>query len=162
MPMSPREFFKEIARPNLEELDAHFDDRRRAFNAVTSVDALAAHLFEWCLVNCPAEVNGLKDDIEYREHLARRNPDFRLLRDMAKAVKHVKVRRSSNSLVGSAGAAIDVASFGWGEARRGEARWDSPPQVVATTKDGDKHAVDALAKRVAQFLEQEMNRLGVP
>jgi hypothetical protein len=43
-----------------------------------------------------------------------------------------------------------------------EAIWDSLPQVFAETIGGDINAVGALARRVVDFLLQEMERLGVP
>jgi len=90
--MGPREFRDTIVIPNVEEFRANFSEVRRAFNAAMALDALSAQIYIWCIVNAPDKVAGIKDDTRYREWLAQQDPDFRLLRDFAKAQKHVHLR----------------------------------------------------------------------
>jgi hypothetical protein len=157
--LTPREYLNDVVRPNLEELEAEFASIRRANNAVSSVDALAAHLFEWCKANAPHEVGSARDDTAFRENLAKRSESFRLIRDIAKAHKHVRLTRGSPLV--SAAAQTNVRSLGWGEAAWDEGRWDGPPQVVVTLDDGTHRVVDAVARQAVAFLEAEMARLGV-
>jgi hypothetical protein len=49
--MTPREFFKAVVRPNVDEFHTHYADMRHAHNAVSSIDALAAHLYVWAKQN---------------------------------------------------------------------------------------------------------------
>jgi len=88
---TPREFLQIVVRPNIEDFHTHFADLRRAHNAISTLDALAAHLYVWATEraqHAPA-VASLKDDSAYRAELAKSNLDFALLRDIAKAQKHV-------------------------------------------------------------------------
>ena len=87
--MTPREFLEAVVRFDVAEFRDEYGDIRRAYHAVTAVDALAAHIFVWCRTNAPAEITGLDDDTHYRGQLSERSSDFRLLRDIAKAQKHV-------------------------------------------------------------------------
>jgi hypothetical protein len=45
------------------------------------------------MIQAPAEVAGIKNDSDYRATLAGRSPSFGLLRDIAKAQKHVRLTR---------------------------------------------------------------------
>jgi len=45
--MSARDFLQDIVRPNVSDFHANFGSRRHAYNAVSAVDALAAHLYVW-------------------------------------------------------------------------------------------------------------------
>ncbi len=67
--MTPRDFLEQIVQPNLSEFDADQSDLRRAFNALASVDALAAHMFAWLEANTPTAVPGIGDDSHYRPSL---------------------------------------------------------------------------------------------
>ena len=58
--MTPIEFLEEIVRPNVAAFHADYGSLRNAYNAVASVDALAAHPFVWCTVNVPGEVTGIR------------------------------------------------------------------------------------------------------
>jgi hypothetical protein len=129
--MMPREFLEKVVRPNISEWEANFGSERHAYNPVAAVDSLTAHLYVWCKANAPAEIVGISDDSQYRASLARRSPDFGLLRDIAKALKHVQLT-SGKPQVANAGQ-VTTRSLGWCEERLGEGRWGGPPQVVVTT-----------------------------
>jgi hypothetical protein len=89
--MTPREFLEVVVRPNVDEFHAHFADLRRAYNAISAVDALAAHLYVWAATYDPAAVASISRDTEYRNKLAGDSENFALLRDLAKAQKHVRL-----------------------------------------------------------------------
>ena len=157
--MTPREFLEKVVRPNIAEFDANFGSEQRAYNALAAVDSLAAHIYVWCKGNAPSEIAGIPDDSAYRETLAGRSPDFRLLRDIAKAQKHVHLTRGNLEV--TTAAQVTARSLGWGEARWDEGRWGGPPQVVVTTDNGDLRYVEQIVAASLAILEAEMTRLKI-
>ena len=93
--MDFRQFLEQVVRPNLADYEADFGSERKAFNAVLALDALPAHLLWWCKTNAPTTVTGLNDDDSYRAHLAAQDDGYSLVRDIAKAVKHVELYRGN-------------------------------------------------------------------
>jgi hypothetical protein len=157
--MLPREFLEKIVRPNIAEWEANFGSERHAYNAVAAVDSLAAHLYVWCKTNAPAKIVGISDDSQYRASLAQRSPDFGLLRDIAKAQKHVHLTVGKPEIT-TAGQ-VTARSLGWGEARWDEGRWGGPPQVVVTTDKGDLRYVEQIVAAAVALLEAEMTRMKI-
>ena len=157
--MTPREFLETVVRPNMEDFNANYGSVRHAHNAVAAVDALAAHLYQWCETNAPSEIAGVSDDTLYRARLAQSSPDFHLLRDIAKAQKHVHLNRGAPKV--TTAAQVTARSIGWGEARWGEGRWGGPPQVVVTTDGGELRYVEQIVAAALTVLETEMSRLGI-
>src|SRR5262245_43957311 len=88
--------------------------------------------------------------------------DVALLRDVADAFKHHRPDRTSATVAASG----DVApvSLGWGQARWGEGKWDSPEQVIITTKNGDQRALSSVLQNVFDawmtMLGQQLPRIG--
>ena len=158
--MGPREHLEQIVRPNVGDLHANYGDVRHAFNAVAAVDALAGHLYRWCCSSAPHAVAGVRDDSAYRDRLAQTNVDFALVRDIAKVQKHIHLNRGSPQV--STAAQVETRSLGWGQCRWGEGRWGSPPQVVVETDAGEVRVVEAVLDRALNFLEAEIQRLGIP
>lgn len=156
--MTPREFLDQIVCPNMAAFDAPRDHLRHAFNAVTAVDALAAHIYNWASANKPEAVEGALDDSAYREILANRDGQFRLLRDMAKAQKHVRLTRGNPQVLGAD--QFQARALGWGDGAWGEMRWGGGPQAVVDV-GGEEHVVEAIAKRALAFLDAVMAGLGI-
>jgi hypothetical protein len=157
--MTLRDFLENVVRPNLREFDADYGSIQRAHNAVATVDALAAHIYVWCKTNAPSEIAGLRDDICYRERLAGSSSGFRLLRDIAKAQKHVHLYRGQPEVTTSA--QVKVRSFGYGEGAYGGGRYGGPPQVMVTTDDGELRYVEQVVAAALAVLEAEMTRLNI-
>lgn len=86
--MTPREFLNTVTIVNARLALDHPEDIRHAVNAITSLDAffgiLHAALREQ---NRPIDPN----DSAWKETLAAKNESFRLLRDIAYALKHGKL-----------------------------------------------------------------------
>jgi hypothetical protein len=154
--MSPRQYLEEVVKTNMAELSADYPDFRNAYNAVHAVDALAAHIYHAAGGNCRT---GADDDTAYREQLAIAEPEFGLVRDLAKALKHVALIRGKPSVTSAA--RIQTKSLGWGEARGGEGRWGSPLQVVVVTDKGDNRVIETVLINAVSFLKLEMKRLGL-
>ena len=157
--MTPREYLESVVRPNTDVFNVDYGSVRHAHNAVAAVDALAAHLYQWCKTNAPSEIAGVSDDSHYRARLAQTSSDFRLLRDIAKAQKHVHLTRGATQV--TAAAQVAARSTGFGEARWGEGRWGGPPQVVVTTDSGELRYVEQIVADALGVLEAEMSRLKI-
>ncbi|OFX12461.1 MAG: hypothetical protein A2516_07515 [Alphaproteobacteria bacterium RIFOXYD12_FULL_60_8] len=156
--MGPIAHLEQIVRPNMNDLHTNFGDIRYAFNAVAAVDALAAHIFIWCRSNALSEVAEAKNDSDYRDQLAKINADFSLVRDIAKAQKHVHLSRGSPQV--SKANQVQSRQLGWGQAKWGEMRWGSPPQIVVETDTGEVRVVESILKGAIMFLEDKMYKLG--
>jgi hypothetical protein len=156
---TPRQFLDQIVRPNVADFCADDADVRRAYNAVAAVDALAAHIYVWCTANAPAEVSGCKDDTQYRERLAASHDDFRWLRNIAKAQKHVRLTRNPPPL--SEAAQISARSVGFGEGPFGHGRFGGPQQVVIDISANEMRYVGQIVVAAFSILESEMARLSI-
>jgi hypothetical protein len=164
--VTPGEFLQTVVRPNVEEFDADYGNVRRAYNAVAAVDALAAHICVWCKTNAPSEIAGLPDDnmdTHYRGQLAGCSSDFRLLRDIAKAQKHVHLDppRKGKPPEVTTSAQVTTRAFGYGEGGYGAGRYGGPPQVVVTTDNGELRYVETIVAAALVLLEVEMKRLNI-
>lgn len=155
--MTPCRFIEQIVRPNVAEFHADAANMRRAYNAVTAVDALAAHIYVWCLANSPAEVAGVKDDTCYRAKLANNHNDFRLLRDISKAQKHVELTRRAPAIAKEK--QISTRPVGFGEGPFGNGGYGGPPQVVIDINTSTMRYVGQIVDSALQFLEGELARL---
>lgn len=154
-------FRRQVVTPNLEEMLADFGNIRLATNCILSIDALAAHIFYLEGANFPD-----RDDSAYRERLSEKNNDFRILRDVAKGIKHCKLERGRPLITGSA----SVGSRGIGPVGSGywdddavwndEARWNDGPeellQVVVDLSDGTVRTIEAIASSAIELLDQEL------
>jgi hypothetical protein len=98
--MTPRDFLETVVRPNVTEFNADYGKIQRACNV-------------WCKTNALSEIVGLADDTHYRGWLAGCSLDFRLLRDIAKAQKHVHLDRGQPEVTTSA--QVTARAFGYGE-----------------------------------------------
>jgi hypothetical protein len=161
--MTPREFVAEVVCPNVAEFNVHFGSLRAAYNAVAAVDALAAHIYWWCKTNSAPEVKGDKDDNSYRERLAaddgaKGDGNFRLLRDIAKAQKHVFLCYGKPLI--ERAEQVTARSMGAGEFRAG-GRVGDRPQVVVDVECVGPFYVSNVVDRALAFLEAEMRRLGI-
>lgn len=154
-------FRKQIVAPNLEEMIKDFGNIRLATNCILSIDALAAHIFY---------LEGAsftdRDDTAYRERLAKKNNDFRILRDVAKGIKHCKLERGQPLITGSASVGSrGIGSVGSGiweddEVWNDEAHWNDGPeellQVVVDLFDGNVRTLEAIAISAVDLLDQEL------
>ncbi len=156
--MTRREFLDIVVRPNVEDFHGCYNDLRRAHNAVSAVDALAAQLYVWAKANAPAAVASDADDTLYRATLATRDPQFALLGDIAKALKHVHLTRG-NPQVERADQVVS-RPIGYGEGGYGEGRYGGVEQVVVDIPPGRIAYVETIVDESLAFLEAEMSRMG--
>ena len=100
----------------------------------------------------------MEDDTIYRGLLANLNSDFGLLRDIAKAQKHVELVRGNPLLTKAEQVHARAPAFG--ELPWGEFKWGHPPQVMVDMGDGKHRAVEIVLIHSVAFLEETMRRLG--
>lgn len=157
--MSPGEFLDQIVAPNVADFHANPSSMRHAWSAVSTADALAAHIYAWCKSNAPALVTGINDDSHYRATLAARNSDFALLRDIAKAQKHVHLDRGNPQVANAE--QVTSRAIGYGEGPYGEGRYGGCQQVVVDVTPTEFRYVEAIVAGAVGFLKSEMTRLGL-
>ena len=157
--MTPRQFVEQVVRPNVADFRVNDADIRHAYNAAAAVDSLAAHIYGWCTANAAVEVAGLRDDSHYRAKLADIHDDFRLLRDIAKAQKHVRLTQGTPVI--TAAEQISTRAVGYGEGPFGHRRYGGPPQVVIDIDSGNMRYVRQIVDSALQLLEGEMARLKI-
>lgn len=146
MIMDPREFCETVIMPDLEQLRNSQSDFRAAYHAITSVDALAAHIFAWCKSNAKSKVANFRDDIAYRQFLAGKDGDFALLRDIAKAQKHVNLIRGNPKVSKAENVSVSQVTWDGGMLWDSGVGWDGE-QVAVTTNDGAYRVILPLVKR---------------
>jgi hypothetical protein len=152
--MTPREYLETVVRPNVDDFHTHFADVRHAQNAISTVDALAAHVYVWATANNPAAVASSDHDTAYRDELAARNKDFALLRDIAKAQKHVHLTRGNPHVLRAD--QITSRSVALGEGDFGAGRYGGVEQVVVDIEASNFLYVENIVDNALAFLENEM------
>ncbi len=164
--MTPREYLDQVVRPNRADLDANYSSLRHGLNAIAAVDALAAHMF-YALRNAgsttPPPTQGRRDDDDaYRDHLAQQNNSYDLVREMAKAQKHVEVIYSKKRTAPVPRASsVSMSPLAWGEFPWGRGRFGGADQLVVRTASGAADYVESLLDEAIEFLEAEMTRHGL-
>jgi hypothetical protein len=156
--MTPKSFLETVVAPNVEDFHKNFSSLRHAHNAISSLDALAAHLYYWAVANSPNVVSSAIGDSGYRAELAERNSSFKLLRDIAKAQKHVHLTRQ-NPQVRRADQ-VTPRNMGWGDGGYGQGRSGGGEQVIVNDNNGQLHYVEEIVDSSLNLLISEMRELG--
>ena len=144
----PKEFFRVIVDPNLQEFYASEGDLRLGVNSLLTLDALVGVLHQ---ENCRKSGAGPKgkvrgQDEEFRETLAGRSDAYRIVRDTAAAVKHgILTRRTLQPRM--VRQVRDLADFGVGAGtmRAGE-DWPGKPVLYVVLRE------ESRAKRLSDVL----------
>lgn len=141
-----RKFNNEIVVPTLAEFDADFSCLRRAFLAVTVLDALAAQIYAQAVehnIN-PFELLGWhrcgdpsdQNDSTFRHRIAGSCSGFEIVRDVAKANKHAILTRG-NPMVNRSEQIVSQ-SKGYGLGRFGEGRSGGARQIIVKLDGGEE------------------------
>lgn len=154
---NPRQFIDSVVRPSADEFHDNFQSVRHALNAIWATDALMAVIYRWATSFHFEELWSISTDGRFRQHLAHKCEDVRLVQDIANAAKHVNLTRydpvvaNANQIVASA--------IGYGEGPYGMGRFGGPPQVVVKSDDGELVFVEGLVDRSNDFLIRELGNL---
>lgn len=138
------------------ELDALKKALAEAIKEARAVADETAEL-KGATVNSPTAVASSKGDSAYRAALAARNQDFALLRDIAKAQKHVRLTQG-NPLVSQA-SQITSRPIGYGEGGFGEGRYGGCTQVVVDIDTNEFRYLESVIDASLDFLKTEMQTL---
>ncbi|GHD99597.1 hypothetical protein GCM10008024_07610 [Allgaiera indica] len=136
------------------------DNMRLVLSAVALTDMLAAQIF-YADETKHREAFGLKpkqDDSVFREKLAERDDDFRILRDLAKAQKHVKLARSDSKgtrVIEGAHQMTGRSTGAWGTRawNTGQMNGLTVAGYVVTLNNGSVRNVLNVVERAQEFLE---------
>lgn len=169
--MTPTEFKEQFVLPNIADMKADVGNIRLAYNCVFTLDAFAAQIYTWGKSGPGSKITA-RDDSAYRGQLARKNADFRLVRDIAKAMKHVELTRPARKKpVITKSSEIKAKPIGvlgsgkWDDEAlwHDEARWNSGPdplpQVGVTDANGKFRTIERLVDNSLRFLENELSQL---
>ena len=108
--MTPAEFMATVAQPNMQTALERPYDLCAIVNAVLTVDALPGFIHAAGMMAGDPAMAAHKADDDFRAVLARVSPSYRVLRDLAAALKHGDLdrKRKRPRLVRSGGAARQV------------------------------------------------------
>lgn len=147
-------FFVKHVQPNMSAWASQLTDERLAMNAVFSLYHLADHFWYSFSVFHPNRVLGANSSGEYRSTLAKRDPNFAILRDVAEAHKHVELNRNVRKLTYSC--QTTVGSTGFGEGPYGTGPYGGGPSIVVTLNDKSRHHLSHIANKVFEMWESEL------
>lgn len=156
--MTPKSFLETVVAPNVEDFHNNFSSLRHAHNAISALDSLAAHLYCWAVANSPNVVSSAKGDSCYRNELAERNGSFKLLRDIAKAQKHVHLTRHNPQV--ERADQVTSKNIGWGDGGYGQGRSGGGEQVIVNDYNDQIHYVEEIIDLSLKFMISEMRELG--
>lgn len=159
--MTPQEFLETVVRPNMADLNADTGDFRAAFNAIASVDALAAHIYNWGISQEPPLIEKLKrDDDDYRELLEPLNADYHLLCDVARAFKHVQLRERKKLRLVRSASEVSPGTLMVDDMESFDRDWTTGPCVLIDRGEGRPLIARNVLERALEFLEGHMHEIG--
>ena len=149
--MTPSEFFDDVAEKNaLSAIDAP-GDLRQAINAIMTLDAFFGILH--AALYAKGKLNESRDD-GWKEKLAQKNDDYRLLRDAAYALKHGELKQPKPRLVRRPDQLFKMpGAFQPDAFQRGAFQME---QVWIET-DVTDHRADEVISSVAQFARAQLS-----
>lgn len=133
---TPNHFFEHVVQPNEDAFRENPNSLHSAFNAVMSTDAFAGHIY---LLQKSKNLTTAHDDSAFRAELAAIDNHFLIIRDTAKALKHVELTRSSPVITRADQAVVAQKGFGMGVYSVGKF---SGEEVMLRYEDGtEKHCL---------------------
>jgi hypothetical protein len=151
----PKEFFRVIVDPNLQEFYADEGDLRLGVNSILTLDALVGVLHQ---ENCRKNGAGPKDkvrgeDEHFRDALAAQSDAYRIVRDAAAAVKHGALIRPKQRMVLEVRNLTDFG-VGAGTMRVGQ-DWPGKTVVFVVTTVGRAVPLSQELRNAAGYIRQQ-------
>ncbi len=147
--------FRGIAREALVAAQADPVNLRLVMSAVALADMLAAHVFQADAADNRAafRMKNSEDDTCFREYLAKADTsgNFRLLRDLAKAQKHVVLTRGDAEI--KRADQLSTRSLGYGQGGYGVGPYGGGNQLAVELDNGRIRNVIAIIEHAIEFLE---------
>lgn len=160
MGMKPDEFFVAFVIGNYEDCKEHAYCVRRAFNAAVSASHLADHYFEYYKRNDPSKISKYKSIGKYIEYITQNtNNNFRDIRSIANAYKHLYTGSNAYSSISSAGTidAIQIDDENVTEVSQNPSTKNMNNYIVVyITKTNEQHDLLSTLKSVIDFWENEL------
>lgn len=144
---TPHHFFEYVVVPNIRDLKKDPLELRLAYNCVMSIDSFASHIYEF-LEGQPS-VRKMKDDSEFKQVLAKTCFPFEIIRDVAKAQKHVKLTRGSPQT--SEAKQMKHGKMSYGEGTFGTGTYGGI-QILVETNDRKRRPLLSLIDGATEFL----------
>ena len=156
------EYWERIVKPDYEEICLQITDLRRAFHCAVSL----FHLSDWLYVEHKAQINKeftfkdvkgkvkqVSDEKEFANALAQLYPDFDLVRGIANAAKHLKLRpkTSSHPAAPSHAANVSIQVTGYGQGGFGQGPYGGAPRVMLAGPSGNDLEFSALATSTVEM-----------
>jgi len=154
-----RDYFERVVNPNYQEFIATPGSFRTAFNMALSL----FNMRDWVFVLNKADAERVCCETfatkrSLWDHVQRKIPEARSIRDVANASKHVVLdEHHSTSMTHIANTSI--ASFGYGEGTYGVGRFAGATVVMA--QDGEEVSMDKCAAAVFEFWERLLAKFPV-
>lgn len=142
------EFMRQHVLPALADWERDEMSEQRAMSLAVNLNQMADYFWH-SFQHDSAKILRTSNVGSFRKALRASNRHFALVNDVADAHKHFKLSRDDRYLT-SAGQIV-IAPMGWGEAKFGEGKWGSPPEVVVTYDDGTKHHFSTAVRSVVQM-----------
>lgn len=161
-------FRKEIVAPNVEDFEANQGAMHRGFNAVSAVDAYAAHIyremmglgrdpFGECGERPPRQDH---NDTHFRGLLAAKSEQFRIIRDVAKANKHAFLTDERSAPIANGSGDTVSVEVGYGRGAYGAGSYGARAQLVVNLRDGSKRELLPVLEAALSYLDGVAARFG--
>ena len=111
----PQQFWQTHAVPNVREFRKDVGDQRKAMNAALSAFHMHDYVWKTYHDSAPAKVfHQTARPYDFALHLIRKEcSDFNLIRDLANAHKHMKLKQNPTRIIGSAQAMFSEPGGSW-------------------------------------------------
>jgi hypothetical protein len=154
--VTPRQFFDEVAEPNVRSAMAARGDLRQAINAAMTLDALFGILHAELH---RASIVTLRRDDDWKEELAGQSGDYRLLRDLAYALKHGQLNLGNKPRIVRRSDQLFTMPSAFAPGAYSPAAFDTG-QVWIDTEATDHRANEVIA-RVSEFARMQLAKYGM-
>jgi hypothetical protein len=156
------EYWELIVKPDYAEFQEDISDLRRAFHCAVSL----FHLSDWLYVEhksqmdrafCIDDGNGnsrqVRDEKEFASAIVRLHPDFGLIRGIAFAAKHLKLRPKNNPhpATPTHAANVSIQTVGYGHGGFGEGPYGETSRVMLAGPNGNDLEFFALATSTVEM-----------
>lgn len=150
---TPQHFWEWVVRPNEIEFRKNSDSLRAAFNSIMSTDSLSGHMF-FALRRVGA--TQFEEDREFRQELCQEDPHYEIIRDTAKALKHISLTQGKPLIKNASQTHVGQRPYGSGLFGIGKF---SENEVLIELNDGEiKHCLSEVILS-NQFLLHKIQEL---
>jgi len=153
------DFYTKHVAPAVAEWQSNVLDERLAMNAAVALNQMADHYYRSFTAG-DGRLFGASSPNTLRKVLAKQEPSFALLRDVAEAHKHVTLNRDDRQVTSAD--QTTVGTMGWGEAEFGYGQFGSPPELVVFLDSNEKRHFSALVDRTVIMWETLLKEFAEP